>query len=180
MRTLHTIYFVVALAACKSEPNPQSQPQPQPAAPQPRAVEPAHATTSGAPGSQNLAPLAGVSARMREESSARPQVKVSAEALFDALGERGIVLARRQQVLAVTAQAAYCALGVTDDSIAIAVCEYESQAAARAGKRLLDTRYAKLVPDAVRVLNGNTLVTVANGTQAPARRDQVLATFRSL
>ncbi|HEY5921816.1 MAG TPA: hypothetical protein VIV11_09115 [Kofleriaceae bacterium] len=169
---------MMALAACKSEPNHPPLPAPPPPPPSP--VEPVQATTPGAPGSQNLAPLAGVTARMREESSARPRVEVTAEALFDALADRGIVIARRQQVLAATAQAAYCALGVTDDSIAIAVCEYESQAAARAGKRLLDTRYAKLVPDAVRVLNGNTLVTVANATKTPARRDQVLDTFRSL
>ena len=45
---------------------------------------------------------------------------------------------------------------------------------------MLDTRYAKLVPDAVRVLNGSTLVTVANAAHVPARRDQVLDTFRSL
>jgi hypothetical protein len=169
MRTMHTICFVLALAACKRAD--------EPAPPPPPASAP---TTIGAPGSQNLAPLAGIAVRMHEESAQRPQVEVTAEALFDAITARGISLASKKQVLAATAQASYCALGVTTDSVAIAVCEYASPAAARAGKQLLDTRYAKLVPDAVRSVNGNTLVTVANGTGHPAVRDQVLATFESL
>lgn len=171
MRTLHTISFVLALAACKSDRSPSPA-----AAPAQELV----ATSPGAPGSQNLAPLAGIAARMHEEAAQRPASKLSAERVFRALTDRGITLARQQQVLATTAQAQYCALGVTVENVAIAVCEYASQDAARAGKDLLDTRYAKLVPDAVRSLNGTTLVTVANGTGHPAVRDQVLDTFKSL
>jgi hypothetical protein len=169
MRTMHTICFVLALAACKRT---------EPAAPPPPVTT--TPTTTSAPGSQNLAPLAGIAVRMHDEATQRPHVKVTAEALFDALASRGVEFASKKQVLAATAQASYCALGVTAESIAIAVCEYATADAARAGKQLLDTRYAKLVPDAVRSLNGNTLVTVANGTGHPARRDQVLETFSSL
>ena len=170
MRTLLTISFVVALAACKRDRTPPSP------AREPELV----ATSTGAPGSQDLAPLAGIAARMHEESAHRPAVKVTAEQLFRALTDRGVTLTRQQQVLAATAQASYCKLGITIENVAIAVCEYASRDAARAGKQLLDTRYAKLVPDAVRSLNGNTLVTVANGTGHPAVRDQVLDTFKSL
>jgi phenylpyruvate tautomerase PptA (4-oxalocrotonate tautomerase family) len=168
MRTLRTTCFVLALAACKREP-----------APAPSAPPPAP-TTVGAPGSQNLAPLAGIAVRMHEEAASRPAVSVTAEELFDALAARGIELQSKKQVLAATAQASYCALGVTRESVAIAICEYASQDAARAGKELLDSRYGRLVPDAVRSLNGATLVTVANGTGHPAVRDRVLETFRSL
>jgi hypothetical protein len=181
MRT--TICILIALAACKSDRRPPAPPPPLPAptpAAKPMPALETMPSTSGAPGSQNLAPLAGLATRMHDESSQRPHVKVTAEAVFDALTKRGIALASTKQVLAATAAASYCALGVTDDSVAIAICEYTSADAARAGKRLLDTRYAKLVPDAVRALNGNTLVTVANGAHVPARRDEVLATFRSL
>jgi hypothetical protein len=162
----------MALAACKGE--PPAQPTAPQAAP---SVQP---TTPGAPGSQNLAPLAGIAVRMHDESAQRPRVKVPAEAVFAAVTEAGIPLASTKQVLAATAQASYCALAVTDDSIAIAVCEYDSPAAATAGKQLMDTRYAKLVPDAVRALNGSTLVTIANGARHPVRRDRVLEAFRSL
>lgn len=171
MRTLHTISFVLALAACNRTPEP---------APSPTASPVSSPTTPGAPGSQNLAPLAGIAVRMHEEAAQRPAASVTAERLFDALTARGIELASKKQVLAATAQASYCALGVTRESIAIAVCEYASQDAAVAGKEFLDARYAKLVPDAVRSLNGNTLVTVANGTGHPAVRDRVLDTFKSL
>jgi hypothetical protein len=174
MRTIHTFCFVVALAGCKAESASTPAPAPQAAAPV------TYPSTQGTPGSQNLAPLAGVATRMHDESAQRPQVKVTAEAVFAAVTGAGITLASTKQVLAATAQASYCALGVTHDSIAIAVCEYESVAAAAAGKRLLDSRYAKLVPDAVRALNGNTLVTVANGAHHPDRRDRVLEAFRSL
>jgi hypothetical protein len=170
MRTMNTLCFVLALAACTRTAEPPPPPAPPASAP----------TTIGAPGSQNLAPLAGIAVRMYEESAQRPPVKVTAEAVFDALSARGISLASQKQVLAATAQASYCALGVTAETIAIAVCEYASREAARAGKQLLDTRYAKLVPDAVRSLNGNTLITIANGTRHPAVRDQVLETFKSL
>jgi hypothetical protein len=170
MRKLHTTCFVLALAACTRTDEPAPTTAPAPTTP----------TTIGAPGSQNLAPLAGIAVRMHEESAQRPHVKVTAETLFDALAARGISFASKKQVLAATAQASYCALGVTRESVAIAVCEYVDQDAARAGKQLLDTRYAKLVPDAVRSVNGNTLVTIANGTGHPAVRDQVLETFKSL
>jgi len=167
MRT--TILFVLALAACK-----RAETQPPPPAPPPVA------TTQGAPGSTNLAPLAGLATRLHSEAAQRPAATVTAEQLFAALTQRGVTLATTKQVLAATAQASYCALGVTPDAIAIAVCEYTSPAEARAGKRLLDTRYARLVPDAVRTINGTTVLTVANGSKRPAVRDRVLKTFASL
>ena len=158
------LFIVIVLAACKRE---ATQPPPP-------------ATTTSAPGSTNLAPLAGLATRLHSEATQRPAVKVTAEQLFSALGERGITLASTKQVLATTAQAAYCALGVTRDNIAVAVCEYANATDAQAGKQLLDSRYARLVPDAVRVLNGNTLLTVANGSKRPTVRDRVLETFASL
>lgn len=161
---MRTILFIVLVAACKRDASP---PPPAP-------------TTTSAPGSTNLAPLAGLATRLHSEATQRPAVKVTAEQLFSALGERGITLASTKQVLAATAQAAYCALGVTRDNIAVAVCEYPTASDAQAGKQLLDTRYARLVPDAVRVLNGNTLLTVANGSKRPTVRDRVLETFASL
>lgn len=171
MRTSLTISFVLALAACKSDPSPpRSVAAPPPPAP----------TTVGVPGSQDLAPLAHLGARLHEESAHRPRVDVPAERVFRALADRGVAFASEKQVLATTAHASYCALGVTAETVAIAVCEYPSPEAAAAGKRLLDTHYAKLVPDAVRAVNGNTLVTIANSHRHPEIRDQVLATFQSL
>jgi hypothetical protein len=177
MRTKFVSALVLALVACKSDPRPAAPPPTT----SPASAEPASVvSTPSAPGSQNLTPLAGLANRLHDESKLRPPVKVPAETLFAALTQRGIALASQKQVLAATAQAAYCALGVTKENIALAVCEYESAAAARAGKQLLDTRYAKLVPDAVRKVNGSTLLTIANTREHVAIRDQVLDTFTSL
>ena len=163
---MRSLLLVMALGACshretKAPPPPASAPE-----------------TQGIPGSQDLAPLANLGARLRDEAKHRPAVKVPAEKLFDALTRQGITLATHHQVLATTANASYCDLGVTKDTVAIAVCEYPSEAAATRGKQLMDSRYAKLVPDAVRTVNGSTLVTVA-GTQH-ATRDAVIHTFQML
>jgi len=137
-------------------------------------------TSPGVPGSQDLAPLAQVGTEMSAEAQHRPRVAVTTERVFAALAGRGITLASQHQVLATTAAASYCALGVTTESIAIAVCEYPTAQAARAGRELLDRRYRKLVPDAERAVNGTTLVTVANASSHRDVGDRVLETFKSL
>ena len=59
------------------------------------------------------------------EAKDRPAAtKVSIEHLFSALDAKGIKLVAQHQVLAAAAAASYCSLGVTKDTIAIAVCEY--------------------------------------------------------
>lgn len=162
---MRSLLFIMALAACSHHES--------------KAPVPASAPVStGVPGSQDLAPLASLGAKLSSEAKHRPAVKVPAERLFDALARQGITLAAHHQVLATTANASYCDLGVTKDTVAIAVCEYPSAEAAQQGKHLLDTRYAQLVPDAVRTINGSTLVTVA-GTQH-ATRDEVIHTFQTL
>lgn len=168
MRSLLLVIAIGALGACSHRETKAPPPPPPPSAP----------TTQGIPGSQDLAPLANLGAVLSSEAKHRPTVKVPAEKLFDALAKQGIALATHHQVLATTANASYCDLGVTKDTIAIAVCEYPSEAAAQKGKQLLDGRYAKLVPDAVRTINGSTLVTVA-GTRT-ATRDEVIHTFQML
>jgi hypothetical protein len=45
---------------------------------------------------------------------------------------------------------------------------------------MLEQHYAKLVPDAVRTINGSTLVTVANARSNPELRDRVIHTFTTL
>jgi hypothetical protein len=174
---MRSLACLVLLVACSRHdaPAPTAAPIPMPAA------APAAADTSpGVPGSQDLAPLAHLGPTLSAESQHRPTVKVTPEHLFAALADRGITLATQHQVLATTAAASYCTLGVTPDTIAIAVCEYPSAKAAQAGRELLDHRYHKLVPDAERAVNGNTLVTVAGGASHRDVRERVLETFKSL
>lgn len=161
------------LASCsRSKPAPQAEPV--------AAAPVAMPDQIGQPGSTNLAPLAGLPHELDDESAHRPAVKVTVEKLFTALKDKGITLATQHQVLASAAAASYCQLGVTPDTIGIAVCEYPSHEAAIAGRKMMDSRFSKLVPDAVREINGATLVTIANASQHVAVRDQILTTFRTL
>jgi len=161
------------LASCRRSdpPKPAVQAQPEPVA----AVD-----QIGQPGSTNLTPLAGLPHALDDETAHRPATKVPVERVFSALKDKGVTLTAQHQVLASAAAASYCSLGVTADTIAIAVCEYPSHDAALAGRKLMDSRYAKLVPDAVREVNGNTLVTVANASAHRDVRDRVLETFKAL
>jgi hypothetical protein len=134
----------------------------------------------GQPGTLDTGTLAQLPNMLGGEAKDRPATKVSIEHLFSALDAKGIKVVSQHQVLAAAAAASYCSLGVTQDTIAIAVCEYKTHEEAVAGAKMMNARYAKLTPDAVREVNGNTLVTVANGSQHRDVRDQVLETFKAL
>ena len=175
---MRKVLFVIALAACSHR---DAAPPPSPApAPAPVTAATTTPVTTDVPGSQDLAPLQQLGVRLSDEAKHRPTVKVPADKLFAALSKDGIALASHHQVLAAAAAAQYCDLGVTKETIAIAVCEYASAAEAQQGKALMDRRYAKLVPAAVRTLTGATLVTVANASSHPELRDRDLHTYLSL
>lgn len=162
---------ICLLASCRRSDSPKPAPQAEPVA----AVE-----QVGQPGSTNLTALAGLPRALEEETGHRPATKVPVERVFAALQDKGIALTTQHQVLASAASASYCSLGVTADTIAIAVCEYPTHEAALAGRKMMDSHYAKLVPDAVREINGNTLVTVANASAHRDVRDRVIDTFKAL
>jgi hypothetical protein len=174
MRSFAFIAICLAASSCR-----KSEPLPPPVAP-PEGGAKVVEDKLGTPGSQDLAPLAGLPQRLDGEAKGRPQSKVPVEHVFSALDQKGIKLVSQHQVLASAAAASYCWLGVTKDTIAIAVCEYDTHDAAVAGEKMMNSRYGKLVPDAVREVNGNTLVTVANASQHRDVRDQVLETFKAL
>ncbi|HEY1810863.1 MAG TPA: hypothetical protein VGG74_00815 [Kofleriaceae bacterium] len=175
MRTF-ALLSVCLLAACKHD----TAAPPPPPAPVPQTQPAFAADSTGVPGTKDLAGLGQLPPMMNAEASHRAPVAVPVEKLFDALAQKGVAIANKHQVLARTAAASYCMLGTTDGTVAIAVCEYPTHDAALAGEKLLDGRYKKLVPDAVRAINGSTLVTVANADRKPAVRDRVLETFKAL
>lgn len=181
MRTFATLSLSICLflASCKREApaSQQALTSPPTAQNQPALAAP---TSPGVPGSEDLAPLAHLAPELSAEAAHRPTAAVPAERVFDALAAAGVQLSTKHQVLATTAAASYCMLGVTADTVAIAVCEYPTHDAAVAGEHLLDDRYRKLVPDAKRAVNGQTLVTVANAEHHAAVRDRVFETFKSL
>jgi hypothetical protein len=174
MRTFATLSVCLLFVACKHE----AAAPPAPAEPpeQPGFVN----DPTGIPGTKDLQGLAALPPLLSSETSHRATVKLPVEKVFDSLAQSGIELTTKHQVLARTAAASYCMLGVTKDTVAIAVCEYPSHDAAVAGEKLLDSRYAKLVPDAKREINGATLVTVANADTHRDVRDRIFNTFKAL
>ncbi|MEP6862465.1 MAG: hypothetical protein ABJE66_17720, partial [Deltaproteobacteria bacterium] len=115
MRRLAFVAICLVASCGRSKPAPQ---------PDPIAAAPVTATDQiGQPGSTNLAPLAGLPHELDDESAHRPGVKVTVEKLFAALDAKGVKLAAQHQVLASAAAASYCQLGVTPDTVGIAVCE---------------------------------------------------------
>ena len=145
---MRRLLLLVALAACSHA----SKHHTPPPAPPPLAEAP---TTQGVPGSQDLAPLQSLGARLSEERTHRPPAKTG-DQLFAALGKEGITLASHHQVLAADCGCAATAISASpSEAIAIAVCEYALRRRRREGQALMDERYAKLVPDAVRTVNGS-------------------------
>jgi hypothetical protein len=172
MRTFATLSVCLLFVACKHE----TAAPPPPTSAQPGFVN----DPTGIPGTKDLQGLAALPPLLNDETSRRAPVKLPVEKVFDSLAQQGIELTNKHQVLARVAAASYCVLGVTKDTVAISVCEYPSHDAAVAGAKLLDTRYAKLVPDAKREINDTTLVTVANAETHRDERDRIFSTFKAL
>lgn len=168
-------FVAIVAAACSKAP-----PQQQAAAASPPAAPAMADEKIGMPGSQDLAGLSTLPTTLATEASSRPNAKVTADKVYAALDAKGIKMVQHHQVLASIAGASYCELGATADTIAVSVCEYQTHDAALAGKKLMTERFGKLVPDAVREVNGSTLVTIANASAHAQQRDQMLQTFLAL
>src|ERR1700761_3308182 len=121
MRTFATL-SVCLLFACKHEAATPPAPAPAAAASQPQQQGFAN-DTQGVPGTKDLQGLAALPPLLTNETSHRATVKLPVEKVFDSLAQSGIELTTKHQVLARTAAASYCELGVTKDTVAIAVCE---------------------------------------------------------
>ncbi|MFT3697076.1 MAG: hypothetical protein QM831_28295 [Kofleriaceae bacterium] len=167
-------FVAILLAACSKAPAEHKQAAAQ--QPAPTMAE----DKIGMPGSQDLAGLSNLPATLQTEKDSRPGAKVTADKVYAALDAKGIKMVSHHQVLASIAGAQYCELGATADTIAVSVCEYATHDAAVAGRKMMNERYSKLVPDAVREVNGSTLVTIANASRHADTRAQMIQTFQQL
>ncbi len=179
------LFSMMSLVACgkhdESKPAPKSV-EPTPNVGSAAASPPAMGTekTGGVPGSENLAPLAGLMAQLDTESKSRPAAKVTVERAFEAIKASGLEVGEPQQVLGKTALAKYCVASRIQPAIGVSICEYETAAQAKAGGAYMDKHFKGLAPDAARVVNGTTLLTVANATSHEDVRERVLTIFKSL
>ena len=122
--------------------------------------------------------------RLALESRSRPASAVRVEDVLDALAGAKLGLARRKQYLAATVRAAYCMGGQTASQIAVAVCEYPNEKAARAGRRYSLERFQRVAPVREIYLNGRTMLSLtrsartADGDRQVARAAAVFLALR--
>jgi hypothetical protein len=102
-----------------------------------------------------------IGGRLQYEAAHRPAASPRAEDVLASLGAAGIQLAEQKQYVAMTVKAAYCVGGQTADGLSIAVCEYESPAAAVAGRAFVTERFR--IPDLDRVIHVRGATTLALG-----------------
>jgi hypothetical protein len=117
-----------------------------------------------------------LAARLDREAHRRPAGTPTAEQVLAALVRGGLPLERHQQVLASTVGAAYCTSAVTEQGVAVAVCEYPAEDAARRGLAYSHQAFDRLIPGRRLLLNRKTLLTMTGAAEAEATQAaQILA-----
>jgi hypothetical protein len=114
--------------------------------------------------------------RLAVEAASRPGARVSAERVRDGLGE----IQRWKQVLASPVQARFCMAGQTPGGVGVAVCEYESAAAAARGRSYSHATFDRLIPGRQLSLNGQTLLTLTAPPSLAGEAHRLAATFTTL
>lgn len=151
----------VALAACGRE----SPPAPAASVPAAHHATVAHldqlAATADTVTADSMKSLVGRLAHEAEHRPAPTSGGPRAEDVLAALDRAGVHLDERKQYVAATARASYCVGGQTPDGLSIAVCEYESPAAAAAGRAHVTARFQ--VPGLERVIHVRGATTLALG-----------------
>jgi hypothetical protein len=121
--------------------------------------------------------------RLTREATQRPAARPRVEEVLAALGTRGIATAGWKQVLASPVGARYCMAGQTAGGVGLAVCEYESPAAAAAGRDRSHALFDRLIPNRLLTVNRTTLLTLTRPTAEPAlasEAERVRTLFTSL
>jgi hypothetical protein len=116
-----------------------------------------------------------LAARLAREAGARPGGTVRAEEVMAALRKGGLPLTAPQQVLASTVGAAYCASAGTARGVAVAVCEYPAEEAARQGMEYSHRVFDRLIPGRRLLVNRKTLLTVTGADDEAKRAAEIFA-----
>ena len=168
MRSLLVLCLV--LGACKSKETEAPAPKPAepPSVPESTRLQPG-TTASGI----DLSRLGG---QLKKEAMNRPSGVITTEHGFVALDKAGVTTSRRQQILALSAGAAYCADARTENGPVVVVCEYTSAGEAEQNLKLIEKRFP--MANAIRKLHAATMLTVV-GPKTPAT-DKIVSTFAAL
>ena len=157
--------LTTALTACAPRTPPAATPPPSAASPKPPAEAPS---------------LGGLLARERE---ARPAATLAVEQVASALQHAGVPLSPMKQVLARTVGACYCAASTTAAGLAVAVCEFGTDADAERGLAYSHRTFDPLIPGRTLTRNHATVLTLtpaSSSTAVHAQLERVAATFATL
>ena len=153
-------------------------PRQESATPPPTAPATVKATTPTPPAEAPT--LGGLLARERDtRSHATPAV----EQVATALERAGVPLSPMKQVLARTVGARYCAASTTTAGLAVAVCEFGSDAEAASGLAFSHRTFDPLIPGRSLTRNGATVLTLTPASSTAnvhAQAERAAATFATL
>jgi len=114
--------------------------------------------------------------QLAAESAARPAAGPRAEDVVASLGG-----AAGKQVLARPVLARYCYAGRTAAGLGVAVCQYDSEAAARRGLDHSHRTFDRLVPNRTLAVHGPTLLTVTEPTENDrSDAERLIAQFQTM
>jgi hypothetical protein len=116
-----------------------------------------------------------LAARLAREAGGRPTDTLRAEEVMAALGRGGLALLGTRQVLASTVGAAYCTSAGTARGVAIAICEYPAEEAAKKGMEYSHQVFDRLIPGRRLLVNRKTLLTVTGADDEARRAAEIFA-----
>ena len=128
-------------------------------------------------------PVAGnLGEQLITEAASRPKDAIKAEAVFEALGKNGIAVNSVKQFMGRTVLANYCSGGLTALVTSVTVCEYATEAAAKAGleqsaKQFASIRMRTLTQNKLTVL---TLVRESDAPEKKAEAEKAIEIFKNL
>jgi hypothetical protein len=155
---------------------------PAPPAAAPPATAAVAAPPPAAPAEAAGGPLTLIE-RLTREAAQRPAADPRAEQVLAALAGQGTTTRGWKQVLASPVGARYCMAGQTGGGLGVAVCEFESPAAASAGRDRSHALFDRLIPNRLLTVNRTTLLTLTRPTAEPAlasEAERVRTLFTSL
>ena len=113
--------------------------------------------------------------RLTREAGARPAGTLRAEEVMAALARGGLAIEGEKQVLASTVGAAYCTSAGTASGLAVAVCEYPQEEAARKGMEYSHRVFDRLIPGRRLLVNRKTMLTVTGVADEARRAAEIFA-----
>jgi hypothetical protein len=115
---------------------------------------------------------------LTDEKTHRPSGTPTAEAVFAAVKQGGILTLDQAQVLGRMVGADFCENAHTDHGIVLSVCEFQDADALAKGRAYSEKTFSKSLPNRTLLTNRKTLLTINPPDASPAVKDQVGAVTR--